>query len=37
MPADPAPSLGGSLTADPERFSETAWDLLLAKIGRAHV
>jgi ATP-dependent Clp protease ATP-binding subunit ClpA len=35
MPADSPPRSSGSLTADPERFSEPAWDLLLASQDQA--
>ena len=35
MPADSPPRPSGSLTADPERFSEPAWDLLLASQDQA--
>ena len=35
MPAESPPRPSGSLTADPERFSEPAWDLLLASQDQA--
>ena len=35
MPAEPPSRPGGSLTADPDRFSETAWELLLASQDQA--
>ncbi|MFM8277311.1 MAG: ATP-dependent Clp protease ATP-binding subunit [Cyanobium sp.] len=35
MPADSPPRSSGSLTADPERFSELAWELLLASQDQA--
>jgi ATP-dependent Clp protease ATP-binding subunit ClpB len=35
MPAETPPRPSGSLTADPERFSEPAWDLLLASQDQA--